>query len=116
MTDTLALARTLLAGALSDDGGATVSPTGESIPTTGYFVGGIVPEYSAPADILTVRRVRDFVDLYQSQTFLGSWAQDDRLVFDVSDWHPTFLSAMLAARERGEDAVYDIVNQTSITV
>ena len=113
MADTLQIARQLLAGALSD-GGATVSPAGDSLPDYGFMVGGLVPEWSAPADILTIRRVRDFVNTYATRQWLGSWVEGDRIVFDVSEWHADRLSALVAARARGEREVYDIARGESI--
>lgn len=115
MTDTLALARQLLGGAMIN-GGATVSPTGENIPTTGFLVGGAAPEWSAPENVLTASRVRQFVDLYVDRQFLGSWEDNGRIVFDVSTHHDTYSSALLAARQRGERAVFDCANQVAVFV
>jgi len=115
MTDTLAIARRLLAGALVD-GGATVSTDGSPLPTVGFMVGGAVPEWAAPADILTVNRVRQFVDLYSTRKYLGSWSDHGRIVFDVSTHHDSYADALRVARERGERAVWDIVNAQSILV
>jgi len=115
MTDIQAIARRLLAGALAN-GGATVPLNDEPVPSTGFMVGGLAPEWSAPADVLTIRRVRDFVNVHQNARFLGSWVEGDRVVFDVSEHFDTWLDALLAARARGEREVYDLANQTSIKV
>ena len=93
------------------------------VPKRGYFVGGVLP----PEKVIVTEHVTpEMIELtyfraYECRRdglyhFLGVWHAGDQKYVEVSDWFQTEFLALHAARERGEQAVWDIVNETEIWV
>lgn len=112
-----------------ESGGSTVSVIGETLPDSGYMVGGEVEGLQMDASLLTNRPDaveaalemyvhRNFKLLTKGNVFLGGWLdkEDDTVWFDVSDKYATEGFALLVARNRGELAIWDIAESKEIRV
>ena len=103
---------------LSVGKGATIdSTTGEAI-TTGYAVATNVqlriPEACLAAFLPTVE---SFITVARDRyTVLGSWAARGFREFAVTDVYADRDAALYMARQRGEEAIYDLANGNEITV
>lgn len=93
------------------------------VPQCGYFVGGVLPpekvivtEHVTPEMIeLTHYRAYQLMagDLYY---FIGVWHDGVKKYVEVSEWVQTEHLALSRAKMRGEQAIWDIVNETEIWV
>lgn len=92
--------------------GTTVSVTGD-VPTTGYAVGGAVPELVITGNDTSA--LSEWV-AENSGAHYGAWKNGDAYHFDVTEIYDSLDSAMLVARFRGELAIFDIANGTEIPV
>ena len=98
-------------------GGATVSmDTGHDAGhTTGFYVGGLVPEIILPLP-LDPSDVSEAVVTIGSAThwtgYIGTWTNGDRVHFDASEWYATLDEAVTVARTRGELAIWEIAGGT----
>lgn len=101
----------------SPDGG-TVSLTADPLPTTGYFVGGLVRplilgngiEFTPDA----LFQIDVFLDYLNGPTvgapFIGWWTDEKtgRVYVDATTWHESYWVAERECRRRHEIAFYDI--------
>lgn len=116
-------------GALSDDefydaalssGASRHAVTGQ-VPDRGYMVGGArdlsdqpFPEIKRPVDQFSVDDVRhharEIRDRFGPETSVhqGAWREDQHVVLDASEQIHAYHSAITAAKERGERAIYDV--------
>ena len=93
------------------------------VPKCGYFVGGVLPpekvivtEHVTPEMIeLTHYRAYQLMarDLYY---FIRVWHDGMKKYVEVSEWIQTEHLALARAKMRGEQAIWDIVNETEIWV
>lgn len=100
------------------DGGATVSLNGEALPTHGYFVsdqGGEV----IPFEKFTEDTVRGFAhvhafELAHAAVYLGGWVSDGQVYLDITRHYFNRVSALNAAAENQQLAIWDVANATEI--
>lgn len=98
--------------------GGTISLSGADLPTTGYFVGGVVaplvlstPIEFTPDAAWDIEVFANYVDEYVSGAdFLGWWTDEEtgKLWIDATSWHGLYGQAERVTRERREIAFYDI--------
>lgn len=106
--------------------GGTASLVAAGLPTTGYFVGGIVtPLVIDSLDSVTVGQavgILDRIDRFiealhgKSIDFLGWWTneEDGKLYVDGTSWHADEQEARRIGKSRGEIAIFDVERKTSI--
>lgn len=111
---------------LRSDGGFSASAQGVT-PATGYMVSrqGHTLKFpaswrdSATSVLFSTYLLQNAAPLLQGAYF-GGWVNEEGghnyIYLDLSDCVPTLDEALTLAAERGELAVYDVVNQTSINV
>lgn len=102
--------------------GGTVRRTavGSELPTTGYWVGGVVSPLVIDPDDLggdNVGEIETFVN-YITTEFVGWWtdSDDDQLYVDAVTWFESHDDAAKAARERHEIAFWDIARDRELRV
>lgn len=102
---------------MANPSGGTVSLVGEDLPTTGYFVGGVVaPLILEPSDSPAERRemLDDFIDYLNGPTvgaaYLGWWTDEEtgRVWVDGTSHHQDHDVASKIGFRRHELAIYDI--------
>jgi len=113
------------------DGGFSVSMTGQTVPSTGYMVGGyanslifgrdvLEPNHNVTAYQLISQYVGKHFRLLTSDTitFLGGWIDEDTdLVYiDISQHFTEKGQALAAAHYHGELAIWDLENEREIRV
>lgn len=110
------VALSLLAGLLRE-GGATVSTrTNETVPVTGYMVGGVATPLEVkraelrPSDVVAWLERTDV----PTGSYVGAWESDGVLYFDVSQRLEDRGTALHAARARGELAIWDLDNGAEV--
>lgn len=103
--------------------GGTVSLTGDDLPVTGYFVGGLVsPLIIEPEDPPADQReaLDTFIEYLNGPTvavsYLGWWTDEEtgKLWVDGTTWHETEFEAGRIGRRRREIAIYDIAKQREL--
>ena len=103
--------------------GGTVSLTGDSLPVTGYFVGGVVaPLVIEPEDSPADQReaLDTFIEYLNGPTveaaYLGWWTDEEtgKLWVDGTSHHETEFVAGRIGRRRREIAIFDIERQREI--
>jgi len=102
---------------MANPSGGTVSLTGEDLPTTGYFVGGVVaPLVLEPSDPPAKRRemLDGFIDYLNGPTveaaYLGWWTDEEtgRVWVDGTSHHRDLDVAVEIGLRRHEIAIFDI--------
>lgn len=102
-------------------GGASRNVTDNSVPDRGFMVGGArdlegqpFPEIKRPVDQFDVddvrhhaRAIRDRFGV-DSGVHQGAWVEDGNVVLDASQQIANYISAVTAAKMRGERAIYDV--------
>lgn len=99
--------------------GGTVSLTGDPVPGSGYFVGGMVsPLILDERGTLADEReaIGAFVQHLLGRVgadYLGWWTDEEtgKLWVDATSWHETEFEAGRVGRQRREIAIYDVANQ-----
>lgn len=102
--------------------GGTASLTGKELPTTGYFVGGLVSPLilDETSDAAEARdEIEGFVAYLAESTdaeYVGWWADEEtgKVWVDGTDWYSTEVRAAGIGRQRHEIAVYDIANEREL--
>lgn len=107
------------------DGGGTFGTNGHAIRHAGgYMVGGA----GSPARILPMVKVRDRsigahaavesvmgeVDAIGGRTYVGTWVDGDMAYIEASSWVADLAQADALGRNRGERAIYDVTNGTTL--
>lgn len=103
--------------------GGTASLTGKELPTTGYFVGGLVsplilgngPDFTPDAKW----DVETFIAYLAESTdaeYVGWWTDEEtgKVWVDGTDWYSSEVRAAGIGRQRHEIAVYDIANEREL--
>lgn len=108
--------------AASPEGG-TVSLIGEDLPTTGYFVGGMVSPLVlgngidfTPDALFEIDVFVDYVRTRVGAEFIGWWTDEEtgKVWIDATDWYETEFRAGRAGRRRREIAIFDIARQCEL--
>lgn len=100
------------------NGGTTISRDNH-LPTTGYVVGGVVPSLHYPMYAIDVEIIEGFIGNYIDTTgYIGAWIDntDNSMYLDVVEYVDELAYAMKLADERGELAIYDVVNDEVLDV
>ena len=109
---------------LATPAGGTIAFDGSALPTTGYFVGGIVSpliitEQDNPAERhhmldAFVSYLRGLTDV--TVPFLGWWTDDEtgHLWVDGTTWHGSEFEAGRIGRGRREIAIFDIAGEREL--
>jgi len=94
------------------------------VPKYGFVVGGIVPEKSVKIDDVSAFK-QAYNRLYSQAglelerelaVIIGTWVEDDKIVFDLCNVLDDEQEALALAKKRGERAIYDLENQEEIFV
>jgi hypothetical protein len=98
--------------------GGTLALDRSELPTTGYFVGGLVSAliYGAENDPDDVDCFAEYLDHATPAQFIGWWTDQETqaLWVDGTSWHEGLTEALVIARDRNEIAIYDIANQKEV--
>lgn len=113
------------------NGGSSTSPKDFTSPTSGYMVGGWASEctlltFGKTDAVIEMAFVEWFYDFCQSAlftsdgmnlpTYVGTWIEDDNIVFDVSVCIEDKAEALQVAKDLGERAIYDVSNKETLYV
>jgi hypothetical protein len=113
------------------NGGSSTSPKDFTSPTSGYMVGGWASECTLLTEgkskgVIEMTFVEWFYDYCQSAlftsegtnlpTYVGTWIENDNIVFDVSVCIEDKAEALQAAKDLGERAIYDVAEGKTIKV
>jgi hypothetical protein len=123
----LAYGRTLM-----DGGSSLLTSDGYDfeVPYKGFMVGGISGETKIPLDVcdsmlfhsiwlkyaVEVRKLIKESKLSGVSYAVGTWVDNDCIVFDVSEKVATSRSAYALCKERNEDAYYDVDASKSVFI
>lgn len=95
----------------STDG--TIGVQGQELPTRGYYVGGVTASLVNPSTFMEVARW--VAVAVQRADYLGVWTDEDGTVYvDASELAYGVNNALALAEERGELAVWDILDSREI--
>jgi len=119
-----AYGRTMLFGGCSV---ALVYEDGETkyyIPSTGFVVGGVVPEKSIDMDnkaafkhMFNRFHFQAQLELNESgSAVMGMWVEDGKIVFDLCNLVDDMKSALELGAKRGERAIYDLDTEREIFI
>lgn len=102
------------------DGGFSVNLNGDE-PTDGFMVGGLVPSVEIVAKDIRASDLARFVAEHEDildnlSCFFGSWNDEGTIVLDVSDNIEDGLWAYIVAQNRGQKAIWDVVNKKELPV
>ena len=119
-----AYGRTMLFGGCSIGLAYEDGETKYYIPSTGFVVGGVVPEKSInKGDEVAFRRMYNrfhsqaTMELNENgSAVMGMWVEDGKIVFDLCNIHDTVKIPMDIARKRKERAIYDLETESEIFV
>lgn len=113
------------------NGGSSTSPKDFTPPTSGYMVGGWASEatlltFGKTDAVIETTFVEWFYDFCQSAlltsdgmnlpTYVGTWIEDDNIVFDVSVCIEDKAEALQTAKDLGERAIYDVSKKETLYV
>ena len=105
--------------------GGTAPLHRDTLPTTGYYVGGAVSPLilSDPLEFTPDARwdVQVFVNYlreYVACQYVGWWSDSEtgKVWIDATTWHTDEFTAGKVARERREIAIYDIHNDRELRI
>lgn len=94
--------------------GHTVALDGSDVPTTGFFVGGVVSSVVVDIDDMTRDHMAEFVADNHRAAYVGMWEDDGKIYLDVSEHYTSRRMAERVARIRGELAIWDVENAREI--
>ena len=102
---------------LDDPNGNTVALNGGQLPTSGYFVGGIVSALIYQGD--DEGDIQEFAAYLHESTdaeYIGWWTDQEtgQLWIDGSEWYQHLGIAKAVGKGRNEIAIYDVANQSEI--
>jgi len=92
-------------------------------PPHGFMVGGAMPERSLASHQFHAQAVHDHAraiqehfpqDAGHGDIYQGSWAHGGKYIMDASQYISDRLTAKTVARQRGEQAIYDLGGQRDI--
>ena len=121
----LAYGRTLM-----DGGSSLLTSDGYDfeVPYKGFMVGGVSGETKIPLDLCDsdmfhsiwhkyAAEVRKLIKADPSSSYaVGTWVDNDCIVFDVSEKVDSSRSAYVLCKERNEDAYYDVDASKSVFI
>ena len=121
----LAYGRTLM-----DGGSSLLTSDGYDyeVPYKGFMVGGVAGETKIPLDVCDstlfhsiwlqyAKEVRKLIKADPSSSYaVGTWVDNDCIVFDVSERVNSSRSAYALCKERNEDAYYDVDASKSVFI
>jgi hypothetical protein len=117
----IATAATTIAGKCTPagGGGATfdLATLDNHVYTTGYFVGGVMPEIKIPAasSIAVFIAALNLINNTTGGTGLaGFWLEDNIVVAEASEWIEDRDAAVALGTARGERAIYGVAENDSI--
>ena len=101
--------------------GFSVQLVSGDVPTTGYMVALSGHEERVPVEAFTldrlVRYVKDHADaLLEGDTYLGAWRDGDVVFLDVSECVTSRAKALFLGAERGQLAIWDVLNSAEIKI
>jgi hypothetical protein len=109
---------------LSSTEGGTASLKGTDLPTTGYFVGGLVSPliltvgdtHYGDEDVEALQTFTDYLTDTIKAEYLGWWTDEETgfLWVDGTTWHETEHEAGQIGRGRREIAIYDVERQREL--
>ena len=94
--------------AANECAGFTVDRFNESLPRTGYFVGGQSWTLIRAAELLTPEDVDQYVSTHPNTRYFGMWVDDHKVYVDSVDHISDHDKAHAVASERHELAVFNI--------
>lgn len=104
--------------------GGTLSLTGDALPVTGYFVGGVVAPLVLERSEVHTRQGREMIDEFIAYlngptvgaAYLGWWTDEEtgRLWVDGTSHHSTEFVASRIGRRRHEIAIFDIEREREL--
>lgn len=113
------------------NGGSSTSSKNFKSPTSGYMVGGWHHEFALPMEENDNRMFFRFSDAFswyltlchevledsdKSEAFIGTWVENDFIIFDVSLNFDSLEEAMEVAKSKGERAIYDVAEGKTINL
>lgn len=121
----LAYGRTLM-----DGGSSLLTSDGYDfeVPYKGFMVGGVSGETKIPLDVCDstmfhsiwlnyAGKIRKLLKADPSSSYaVGTWVDNDCIVFDVSEKVASSRSAYTLCKERNEDAYYDVETSKSVFI
>ena len=119
-----AYGRTMLFGGCSIGLAYEDGETKYYIPSTGFVVGGVVPEKSIDMDNKPAFKNMFNRFHFQAQmelnengsAVMGMWVEDGKIVFDLCNIHTTMKVPLEIAARRKERAIYDLEEEREIFV
>lgn len=106
-----------------ENGGLTYNlETGETNPKTGYMAGGFAPSDKFPKwQFANGNRLRDFIRtniefLLHSDTYLGTWIDNDTVFLDISANFKILEEAFEHAKINREIAIWDCENERNLYI
>ena len=106
-----------------NDGGATVDLSSDTLDyakhTTGYYVGGIMPNINIPARSRAGAYREALAAIWgatDGKGLAGFWHNPETgmVEAEASEWYADLTEARSLAERRGEAAIYDVAGQVSI--
>ena len=117
---------------LMDDGSSLITSDGYDfeVPYKGFMVGGLSGETKIPLDVCDstlfhsiwlkyaaeVRKLIKESKLSGVSYAVGTWVDNDCVVFDVSEKVASSRSAYALCKDRNEDAYYDVETSKSVFI
>lgn len=97
--------------------GITLDTLGETLPESGYWVGGQSWTLTKSVDNFTRDDVEDYVAAHPASRFFGVWVENGRAYLDITDHVESARAAHQLACQRCEFAVFNISSgQCELTV
>lgn len=103
--------------------GGTVPLYGQSLPTTGYYVGGKRETLVMDRDQVNDRSQHRAVALslaafvtFADSPYVGAWECEGKIYFDATEWYEDLAQATAVGNSRGEIAIWDVQHSSEITL
>jgi hypothetical protein len=97
---------------LANPKGGTITLDGKPLPTTGYFVDGIVSPliYSPVSEPSDIDEFAEYLSEYSGADYLDWWVdqETDLLWINGLSWHESLTAALIVARDRDGAVISNI--------